>query len=44
MDSPCMMETLKTVDQKTFYKIADVMQVSFFSSFKKFNVKINENI
>lgn len=27
MDSPCMMETLKTVDQKTFYKIADVMQL-----------------
>lgn len=27
MDFPCMMETLKTVDQKTFYKIADVMQL-----------------
>ncbi|CAI9732197.1 transcription initiation factor TFIID subunit 7-like [Octopus vulgaris] len=27
MDSPCMMETLKTVDRKTFYKIADVMQL-----------------
>ncbi|GAB1601588.1 transcription initiation factor TFIID subunit 7-like [Argonauta hians] len=26
-DSPCIMETLKTVDRKTFYKIADVMQL-----------------
>lgn len=28
VDLPCMIESLKTVDKKTFYKTADVCQVS----------------
>lgn len=28
VDLPCMIESLKTVDKKTFYKTADVCQVN----------------
>lgn len=27
MDLPCIVETLKTVDKKNFYKVADVSQI-----------------
>ena len=27
VDLPCVMESLKTVDMKTFYKTADICQV-----------------
>lgn len=31
VDLPCMIESLKTVDKKTFYKTADVCQVNHCS-------------
>lgn len=27
MDLPCIVETLKTLDKKTFYKVADISQM-----------------
>lgn len=32
VDLPCMIESLKTVDKKTFYKTADVCQVKCTSA------------
>lgn len=32
VDLPCMIESLKTVDKKTFYKTADVCQVNCTSA------------
>ena len=29
VDLPCIVESLKTVDMKTFYKTADICQVSY---------------
>lgn len=34
VDLPCMIESLKTVDKKTFYKTADVCQVKHNSDIK----------
>lgn len=34
VDLPCMIESLKTVDKKTFYKTADVCQVTHYSDTK----------
>lgn len=34
VDLPCMIESLKTVDKKTFYKTADVCQVKHHSGNK----------
>lgn len=31
VDLPCIIESLKTVDKKTFYKTADVCQVQFIA-------------
>lgn len=33
VDLPCMIESLKTVDKKTFYKTADVCQVNHAVAF-----------
>lgn len=30
LDLPCVMESQKTIDNKTFYKTADVSQVSYY--------------
>lgn len=34
VELPCMIESLKTVDKKTFYKTADVCQVNHCSGLK----------
>ena len=32
VDLPCILESLKTVDKKTFYKTADVCQVGTYNT------------